>query len=106
MSRFNTLSEAVNALRARGYVNTFSIQHQRVYCSELSKAIPPTQLTLLERHIVPSPASRGGEEEVYGFRTEDNTLGIMTNIYAEYDPEGFLSVFRQCRQGGDRGAQA
>lgn len=99
MSRFNTLSEAVNAMRARGFVNTFSIQQQRVYCSELSKAIPPTQLTLLERHVVPSPASRTGEEEVYGFRTQDNNLGIMTNIYAEYDPEGFYSVFRQCRQG-------
>jgi hypothetical protein len=99
MSSFSTLSEAVNTMRARGYVNTFSIQQQRVYCSELSKAIPPTQLTLLERHVVPAPTSRTGEEEVYGFRTSDNTLGIMTNIYAEYDPEGFYSVFRQCLQG-------
>jgi hypothetical protein len=99
MSQFNTLSEAVNAMRARGFVNTFSIQHQRVYCSELSKAIPPTQLTLLERHSVPSAASQTGIEEIYGFRTEDNNLGIMTNIYAEYDPEGFFSVFRQFLKG-------
>jgi hypothetical protein len=100
MSRFNNLSEAVNMLRARGFVNTFSIQHQRVYCSELSKAISPTQLTLLERYVVPSPSAQSGEEEVYGFRTDDNQLGIMTNIYAEYDPEGFFSVFRQCLKGG------
>ena len=104
MSTFNTLGEAVNALRARGFVNTFSIQHQKVYCSELSKAIPPTQLTLVEKHTVPTPASRTGQEEIYGLRTEDNTLGIMTNIYAEYDPEGFFSVFRQCRQGGNASA--
>jgi hypothetical protein len=96
MTRFNNLSEAVSAMRARGFVNTFSIQHQRVYCSEMSKAISPTQLTLLERHIVPSRSARNGEEEVYGFRTDDNKLGIMTNIYAEYDAEGFYSVFRQC----------
>jgi hypothetical protein len=101
MSTFNTLGEVVNAMRARGFVNTFSIQNQKVYCSELSKTFPPTQLTLLERHTVPSPASHNGEEEVYGFRTEDNNLGIMTNIYAEYDPEGFISVFRQCRQGNN-----
>ncbi|WP_299705746.1 hypothetical protein [uncultured Pontibacter sp.] len=100
MSRFNNLSEAVNVLRSRGFVNTFSIQHQRVYCSELSKSISPAQLTLLERYVVPSPAVQSGEEEVYGFRTDDNQLGIMTNIYAEYDPEGFFSVFRQCLKGG------
>ncbi|MBD1398930.1 hypothetical protein H9Q13_17300 [Pontibacter sp. JH31] len=98
MTSFNTLGEAVSEMRARGFVNTFSIQHQQVYCSELSKAISPTQLTLLERHTVPSSSSQSGIEEVYGFRTEDNKLGIMTNIYAEYDAEGFYSVFRQCFQ--------
>jgi hypothetical protein len=96
MTRFNNLSDAVTAMRSRGFVNTFSIQHQCVYCSELSKAISPSQLTLLERHVVPSPSTSVGEEEVYGFRTDDNKLGIMTNIYAEYDAEGFHAVFRQC----------
>jgi hypothetical protein len=100
MTSFNTLSEAVSSMRARGFVNTFSIQHQRVFCSELDKAISPTQLTLLERHVVPAPWTHNGEEEIYGFRTEDNKLGIMTNIYAEYDAEGFYSVFRQCLKGG------
>ena len=101
MPTFNTLGEAVQAMRARGFVNTFSIQDQKVYCSELSKAFPPTQLTLVEKYTVPSPALHKGEEEVYGFRTEDNNLGIMTNIYAEYDPEGFISIFRQCRLGNN-----
>lgn len=91
-------------LRARGFVNTFSIQHQQVYCSELSRAIPPNQLTLLERHEVPLPSAQSGHEEVYGFRTDDNQLGIMTNIYAEYDPDGFYTVFRQCLKGGAKRA--
>lgn len=104
MSRFNNLSEVVSVMRARGFVNTFSIQHQQVYCSELSKSISPSQLTLLERHVVPLPSSQTGEEEVYGFRTDDNQLGIMTNIYAEYDPEGFYAVFRQCLKGHAVGA--
>ncbi|MBF8964377.1 hypothetical protein I0P70_14075 [Pontibacter sp. FD36] len=98
MTRFQNLTEAVSALRARGFVNTFTIQHQRVYCSEQSCELSPNQLTLLERHIVPSPTSQSGQEEVYGFRTDNNLLGIMTDIYAEYDAEEFRSVFRQCRQ--------
>lgn len=100
MTHFNNLSEAVNAMRARGFVNTFSIQHQCVYCSELSRVVSPSQLTLLEKHVVPSSSVYSGQEEVYGFRTDDDKLGIMTNIYAEYDAEGFYSVFRQCRQAG------
>lgn len=104
MSRFNNLSEAVSVMRARGFVNTFSIQRQQVYCSELGKSIPPAQLTLIERHVVPLPSAQHGEEEVYGFRTDDNQFGIMTNIYAEYDPEGFYAVFRQCLKGQAVGA--
>lgn len=91
-------------MRSRGFVNTFSIQHRQVYCSELSKSISPAQLTLIERHVVPSPSAQNGEEEVYGFRTDDNQFGIMTNIYAEYDPEGFYTVFRQCLKGQTRRA--
>lgn len=98
------MSGAVSVKRTRSFVNTCSIQHHQVYCSELSRAISPAQLTLLERHVVPSPSALNGEEEVYGFRTDDNQLGIMTNIYAEYNPEGFYQVFRQClrRQRGER----
>jgi hypothetical protein len=97
MAHFQNLHEAVSSLRARGFVNTFSIQQQHVYCSEQSRKLSPNQLTMLERHVVPSPATQSGQEEIYGFRTDDNQLGIMTNIYAEYDPEGFKSIFGQCR---------
>lgn len=99
MPVYSTFSEAIEAMRARGFVHTFTIQKEEVYCPELSTVIPPEQLTLIEHHQVPSPDSIGGEREVFGFRTDDNLLGLMTSTYAEYDMEGFKKIFTRCKLG-------
>ncbi|WP_439881067.1 hypothetical protein ACSX1A_18215 [Pontibacter sp. MBLB2868] len=98
MPRYNTFKEAISAMRDRGFTHTFSIQHEELFCSELNKPINPEQLTLIERHRVEAPEKDTGACEIYGFRADDNTMGLMTSTYAEYDPEGFQAVFRRCRQ--------
>jgi len=98
MPTYNTLQDAIADMRARGFVNTFTIQHQQIYCSELSTAIGPEQLTLLEQHHVKAPATIAGQREVYGFRTNDNQLGIMTDAYADIAPEEFDAMLSKCRQ--------
>jgi hypothetical protein len=101
MPRYNTINEAISAMRDRGFTNTFSIQHNELYCSELSQAVAPEQLTLIEKHQVGEHGNKSGTHEVYGFRTDDNNLGLMTSTYAEYDPEGFRSIFTRCKQTKD-----
>jgi hypothetical protein len=93
-----TLSDAISDMRARGFVNTFTIQHDQIFCSELSTPLAPEQLTLLERHRIQLPAAEKGQREVYGFRTYENQLGIMTDTYAEYAPEEFDAILSRCRQ--------
>lgn len=98
MPRYQTFSEAISAMRDRGFINTFSIQHNELFCSELDKAIPPEQLTLVEQHQVASSGTSPEKCEIFGFRTDDNALGLMTSTYAAYDPEGFQAVFNRCRR--------
>lgn len=104
MPTYQTLSDAIADMRARGFVNTFTIQQQQIYCSELSTSIPPEQLTLLERHHVQAPTTTAGQREVYGFRTSDNHLGIMTDAYAEFAPDEFNAMLGRCRQQQGRRA--
>ncbi|WP_161889917.1 hypothetical protein [Pontibacter russatus] len=99
MPAYSTFSEAVEAMRARGYIHTFIIQKGEIYCPELSAAVPPEQLTLVEHHRVPSPDAIEGQREVFGFRTSDGVLGLMTSTYAEYDMDGFKKVFTRCKLG-------
>ena len=91
MPTYQTLTDAIKDMRARGFVNTFTIQQHQLFCPELSIPISPDQLTLLEQHHVTAPDTTG-HREVYGFRTRDNKLGIMTDTYAEYAPEEFEAI--------------
>ncbi|WP_162427926.1 hypothetical protein [Pontibacter pudoricolor] len=91
MPTYQTLSDAVRDMRARGFVNTFTIQQRQLFCSELSIPVSPAQLTLLEQHHVKAHDTTG-HREIYGFRTMDNKLGIMTDTYAEYAPEEFEAI--------------
>ncbi|MFD3001276.1 hypothetical protein ACFS7Z_12950 [Pontibacter toksunensis] len=104
MPQYNTFSEAITALRDRGYIHTFTIQKNQLFCPELSTTVPPEQLTLIERHQVPSPDTISGTREVYGLRAGDHTLGLMTSTYGEYDPEGFEAVFRRFKVAKGKGS--
>ncbi|MFD2246512.1 hypothetical protein [Pontibacter ruber] len=99
MPVYQTFREAISSMRYRGFVNTFTIQHQRIFCPELDTTISPGQLTLLEQHTVQAPTLEG-QREVYGFRTANNELGIMTDTYATYDPQGFTAIIARCHQAG------
>ncbi|MEJ8801286.1 hypothetical protein [Pontibacter sp. H249] len=98
MPTYSTFKEAICAMRDRGFTHTFSIQNQKLYCSELDKTIEPERLTLVEQHHVKINGQASEERDVYGFKTDENILGLMTSTYAAYDPEGFNSIFRRCRK--------
>lgn len=95
MPTYRTLTDAIADMRARGFVNTFSIQQHHIFCSELSTPFAPEQLTLLERHHVKANDTTG-EREIFGFRTNNNNLGIMTDTYAEYAPDEFNAILSRC----------
>ena len=101
MPTYQTLTDAIADMRARGFVNTFTIQQRQLFCSELSIPVSPAQLILLEHHHVEANDTTG-HREIYGFRTQDNKLGIMTDTYAEYAPDEFEAIvgryLRQARR--------
>ncbi|MBC5774394.1 hypothetical protein H8S95_10005 [Pontibacter sp. KCTC 32443] len=97
MPTYQTLTDAIIDMRARGFVNTFSIQQHQIFCSELSTPFLPEQLTLLERHRVKAQ-NTSGQCEIFGFRTHTNDLGLMTDTYAAYDPAEFEAILSRCMQ--------
>ncbi|RAU84105.1 hypothetical protein [Pontibacter arcticus] len=94
MPSYSTLQEAIAALREQGFTHTFIIQNKQIFCPDREQTINPEQLTLLERHPIADPQL--GQRELYGFRTHDGALALMTNTYAEYEPEVFENIFSRC----------
>ncbi len=104
MPSYKTLTEAISAMRDRGFVNTFTIQNRHIYCPEQDATFAPEQLTLLERYEVEAPQTLAGSREVFGFKTTNNILGLMTNAYAEYEPEEFNAILERCNYHAARRA--
>ncbi|WP_242926442.1 hypothetical protein [Pontibacter vulgaris] len=104
MPSYQTLSEAISAMRERGFVNTFTIQHRQIYCPEQDATFAPEQLTLLEHYEVKAPQTLAGAREVFGFKTANNMLGLMTNAYAEYEPDEFAAILERCNYPSARRA--
>ncbi|WP_242921299.1 hypothetical protein [Pontibacter liquoris] len=104
MPAYQTLQEAVSDMRERGFVYTFTIQQGGIFCPDLDTFVAPEHLMLLERYHVAAPNVVTGEREVYGLRTDDNRMGLMTDAYADYDPEAFTALFARCRQPSPRRA--
>lgn len=100
MPTYNTFKEAVCDMRDRGFTCTFSIQNQQLYCPELDATLNPESITLVEQHHVIMDGT--AERDVFGFRTDDNIMGLMTSTYAEYDPEGFNRIFSRCKKQTNR----
>ena len=101
MATNSTLAEVIHSMRSRGYLTTFTIQRDAIFCPELDTTIAPGSLTLMERHEVKA-LDKESKREVYGFRTHENVLGIMTDAYADFDHKGFTAVFSQCSQRRQR----
>ncbi|MBC5994900.1 hypothetical protein [Pontibacter cellulosilyticus] len=102
MSSYHTFREALSDMRDRGFTHTFSIQNQQLFCPELNAVISPEKLTLVEQHHVTVDGAGSEERDVYGLKTDDNILGLMTSTYAAYDPEGFNNIFSRCRKSQSR----
>ena len=102
MPSYHTLREALSDMRDRGFTHTFSIQNQQLFCPELDSVIAPERLTLLEQHHVKVDGAANEERDVFGLKTDDNILGLMTSTYAAYDPEGFSNIFSRCKKAQSR----
>ncbi|MDX5442256.1 MAG: hypothetical protein LPJ89_00560 [Hymenobacteraceae bacterium] len=98
MTPYANLNEAVSDLRSRGFITTFSIQHDSIHCSELDKEVNPEEITLLEKYQVSDPNNVTGKREVYGIVTADHTKGIMLDTYADYDEDEFYQLFNRFRK--------
>ncbi|MCC9166402.1 hypothetical protein [Pontibacter harenae] len=98
MVTYQTFSEAIQDMRSRGFIHTLSIQQNEIVCPELDTTLAPESITIVERHLVQAPDTVAGEREVFACKTDSNHLGILTNTYAYYDPEGFAAIFSRFRQ--------
>ncbi|HSI89552.1 MAG TPA: hypothetical protein VK927_00475 [Adhaeribacter sp.] len=96
MKTANSMAEAVQDLRSRGFINTFNIQDNAIYCLELEREIPAESLTIVDQYHLEGPeADDANTHEVFAVETQDHVMGIMLDTYAQYNAAEFAALFNK-----------
>jgi hypothetical protein len=85
MHNYETLSEAVNDLAKRGYINDFKFCFNGVECAQLSIKLHPDHFEIVEVYHFDGMTDPADEAIVYAIEAKDGTAkGVIINGYGIY----------------------
>jgi len=84
---YDTLSEALNDLKKRGYVHDFNLECDRLECRHLDIKLRPDEFEITEFYRFEGDSNPGDEEVVYALESNDGVKGTLVNAYGIYSVE-------------------
>lgn len=83
MTSYPTVTQAVEALRKRGYRHDFNIAGGCLYCNQVN--LDPSDFTIDEIHRVEGQTDPGDQMIVFAIASSQHDLkGILVNAYGVY----------------------
>ena len=88
MKSYDTVTEAVNGLKARGYNIDFNIAFDKLICSDNNIGLQPDEFEIVEVHRFEGDSNPDDEDVVYAVESKQgNIKGIITSAFGLYaDP--------------------
>ncbi len=88
MKSFDTVTEAVRDLQARGYVHDFRVNHDCLLCDEKETKLAPEEFEVDEVYRYEGNTDPGDENVVYGISSAYSDLkGILVMAFGTYAEE-------------------
>ena len=85
MKVFETLSEAINDLANRGYINNFNLKENCIACAENSINVHPDEFEIDEVYRFQQMSDPDDESILYAISsTKHNIKGILVNAFGIY----------------------
>ena len=81
---FNSLSEATNGLKARGYVHDFNLKVNCVECPALQLQLTPEHFTIDEYHRFEGMSSTDDNSIVFAITSDKGVKGVLVDAYGVY----------------------
>jgi len=92
MESYDTVSEAVDALKARGFTSNFEFIDGHFTSVENDRHFEAAELVIVEHHRFEGITNPADESIVYAIESSDGVRGTLVDAYGVYaDPE--LSAF-------------
>ena len=89
MYSYNTLVEAINDLKKRGYTFDFNLQTDCIHCPEFNESFKTDQFEIQEHYRFEGASDPGDLSEVYAVETTSGLKGLITDavgIYSTLSP--------------------
>jgi hypothetical protein len=84
MKSYNTLSEAINDLRKRGYKEDFNLQPHFVECSTLSLTLHPEDFNVDEFYRFEGMSNTDDNSILFAISSKDGAKGVLVDAYGMY----------------------
>ncbi len=87
MIAYDTLSQAVNGLKERGFNIDFNLSFDCITCHETPVNLLPTEFEIVEVHRFEGMTNPSDSSVVYAIESKHGQKGVLVNAYGIYaDP--------------------
>jgi hypothetical protein len=77
MYTYETVVEAVNGLKQRGYTIDFNLEADRIFCPRTPLALKPNEFEIAEYYRFEGPSDPADEAAVYAIESRNGQKGIL-----------------------------
>ena len=85
MESYETVTAALNGLKARGYTLDFNIAFDKLMCSQENICLDPHQFEIVEVYRFEGDSNPPDEDVVYAIESkEGNIKGVVTSAFGLY----------------------
>lgn len=84
MENYETLSEAIRALKERGYIQDFNLHPEWIECPSLDMRLVPDEFHVDEVHRFEGMTSPDDSAVLFAIRSTDGVKGTLVDAYGAY----------------------
>lgn len=79
MFAYDTLSEAVSGLQARGYSIDFNLDYDYIHCKAMDLALKPNEFEITEVYRFEGNSDPADESVIYAIESKHGQKGVLVN---------------------------
>jgi hypothetical protein len=85
MKTYDTVTEALKDLKARGYTVDFNIAFDKIICSDNKVCLNPAEFEIVDVYRFEGDTDPGDENVVYAIQSKDSKIkGTLSSAYGMY----------------------
>lgn len=97
MKAFDTITEALNDLKKRGYTIDFNLQFDNIFCEHTNTRFKPSEFEIVEVHRFEGQTDPADEAVVYAIEAKDGRKGVLVEAYGPYANEVSEEMLRKLK---------